>query len=133
VGTVPAVELVTVGQRRALGNPGGTLPPGERRYAVAVDVAAAVVTVGSIERLLTTEVPVAQPTWTGEAPAAGAAVVVQVSAHGQAVSGRWWPGAQGEPGRVEVEEPIRRVAAGQSVVLYAPGADGAVLGGGCAV
>ncbi|MBW3579936.1 MAG: tRNA 2-thiouridine(34) synthase MnmA, partial [Actinobacteria bacterium] len=42
VGRVPAVELVTVGQRRGLGLAGG----GEARYAVAVDVASARVTIG---------------------------------------------------------------------------------------
>jgi tRNA-uridine 2-sulfurtransferase len=136
VGTVPAVELVTVGQRRALGNPGGMLPPGERRYAVAVDVPAGVVTVGPLERLLTSEIEVGAVTWTGPALAPGAAVSVQTSAHGCPVAGRWVPDVGGHPeaadGRVELEQQVRRVAAGQSVVLYDPAPGGAVLGGGIA-
>jgi tRNA-specific 2-thiouridylase len=133
VGTVPAVELVTVGQRRALGNPGGTLPPGERRYAVAVDVEDAVVTVGPLERLLTSEVALERVTWTSGPPAAGAAVTVQTSAHGRAVAGHWTPGGAGSEDRVELDVQVRRVAAGQSVVLYEPGPAGAVLGGGTAL
>jgi tRNA-uridine 2-sulfurtransferase len=43
VGVVPAVELVTVGQRRALGLPGG----GPKRYVVEVDRVTATVTVGA--------------------------------------------------------------------------------------
>ena len=45
LGTVPAVELVTVGQRKGVGLPGG----GPARYVVAVDVTGAVVTVGSAD------------------------------------------------------------------------------------
>jgi tRNA U34 2-thiouridine synthase MnmA/TrmU len=52
-------------------------------------------------------------------------VEVQVSAHGQTTSATWSPG-----GVVQLlGPPIRRVAPGQSVVLYS--AD-AVLGGGVA-
>src|SRR6478609_4211377 len=48
VGTVDAVELVTVGQRRGLGLGGD----GEPRYAVAVDVDSATVVVGGADALL---------------------------------------------------------------------------------
>ena len=127
VGTVPAVELVTVGQRRALGNPGGTLAPGERRYAVDVDLRAGVVTVGSLEDLLVSEVGMDAVGWTAGAPGEGDAVAAQFSAHGQVVTGRWQ--ADGAGGRVILDERTRRVAPGQSVVLYA---GDAVLGGGTA-
>jgi tRNA-specific 2-thiouridylase len=127
VGQVPAVELVTVGQRRALGNPGGTLAPGERRYAVEVDVPAGVVTVGPLEDLLVGEVGVAAVTWTARPVADGAAVLVQFSAHGQALAGRWR--ADGGRGRVVLDAATRRVAPGQSVVLYR---GDVVLGGGVA-
>jgi tRNA-specific 2-thiouridylase len=123
VGQVPAVELVTVGQRRALGNPGGTLAPGERRYAVEVDVAAGVVTVGPLEELLVSDVGVDAVTWTADPLGDGAPVLAQFSAHGAAVAGCW------QADRVVLEAPIRRVAPGQSVVLY----DGdVVVGGGTA-
>ena len=46
VGTVDAVELVTVGQRRGLGGGGGG-----RRFALSVNVADRVVTVGTLDDL----------------------------------------------------------------------------------
>ena len=120
LGTVPAVELVTVGQRRGL----GALGPG-RRYAVAVDVEAGTVTVGTSEDLLAGAVVIDSATWTsGTRPAAGRAIDVQMSAHGRPGAGIW-DGAS----TIVLVEAHRRPAAGQSVVLY----DGAeVLGGGIA-
>jgi tRNA-specific 2-thiouridylase len=132
VGTVPAVELVTVGQRRALGNPGGTLLPGERRYAVDVDLADAVVTVGPLEQLLTEEISLRAVSWTSAAPAPDLDLSVQVSAHGLALPARWVPDhppAAAGTGRVVLDAPIRRVAAGQSVALYL---GDEVVGGGTA-
>ncbi len=118
VGSVAAVELVTVGQRRGLGLPGGTHEP---RYALAVDVAARTVTVGSEDDLSTTETAVEGWTWV-DAPAAGA-VHAQCSAHGEALP------ATLDGGVLRWDAPRRRVAPGQSVVLY----DGdVVLGGGTA-
>ena len=112
VGTVAAVELVTLGQRKGLGLAGGGAP----RYAVDVDVATATVTVGSRRDLLVDEQPVRGLRW-----AAGAVpgpVLVQVSAHGAAQPARVVPA--GDPGGAVVrwEQPQRRVAAGQSVVAY---------------
>ena len=121
VGSVPAVELVTVGQRRGLG--AGNGPDGERQFAVAVDVPGATVTVGSLADLLTDVVALEQLTWVDRPAAVGAPVLVQTSAHGRAVGGTF----RGD--RVELAEPIRRVAPAQSVVLY-DGDD--VLGGGVA-
>lgn len=69
VGTVPAVELVTVGQRRGLPGGGGT-----RRYALSVDVAAATVVAGGEDELLVDHVEVAELTWTA-APAPAGSVV----------------------------------------------------------
>lgn len=122
VGEVPAVELVTVGQRRGL----GSHPPSraDRRYALAVDVAAATVTVGGLDDLLSDTVPLERMSWVDDPAPAGAPVWVQASAHGTPVEGTW-------TGRgVRTRHRIRRVAPGQSVVLY----DGdTVLGGGVAV
>jgi tRNA-specific 2-thiouridylase len=67
-------------------------------------------------------------TWTGTAPGAGAAVAVQFSAHGTPVAARWQPDGA-DAGTVVLEAPARRVAPGQSVVLYD---GGRVLGGGTA-
>jgi tRNA-specific 2-thiouridylase len=130
VGRVDAVELVTVGQRRGLGNPGGLLPPGQRRYAVDVDVAGAVVTLGGPGELLAAGVHIDDAGWVVSPPAAGEGVGVQCSAHGVPVPGRWEPaGPAARRGRVVWDRPARRVAAGQSVVLYR---HDEVLGGGTA-
>ena len=126
VGEVAAVELVTVGQRRGIGLPGG----GPKRYVVDVDVPAATVVVGGDADLLDAELPVGSAVWTDVAQADGAAVRVQCSAHGAT-----------RPARLRVAEgavtvvwdaPERRVAPGQSVVFY-DASDRRVLGGGTAL
>ncbi len=111
VGTVSAVELVTVGQRKGLGLAGGGAP----RCAVDVDVASATVTVGSKRDLLVAEQPVDGLRWAAE-PVIGP-VLLQVSAHGAPVPGRVVAG-DGASARVVWDKPQRRVAAGQSVVAY---------------
>ena len=123
VGSVPAIQLVTVGPRRGLGLAGGGGAPS---FATAGDVAGGTVTVGPAEDLLVDELRVDAPTWVGP-PAAGP-VEVQVSAHGPAHPGVASPTPAGSL-RVELDEPVRRVAPGQSVVLYR---GDEVLGGGTA-
>ena len=119
VGAVPAVELVTVGQRRGTGDGGGN----ERRYVVDVDPSTATVTVGGAADLLVDRVRVSTPAWADTAPPVGTRVEVQCSAHGRALHATW------EGDAVRFDEPHRRIAPGQSVVLY----DGdEVLGGGIA-
>ena len=121
VGTVPAVELVTVGQRRGMGGGGRE----NRRYALSVDVATATVVVGTEADARAGRVAV-DPTslsWVDTAVPAGAAVLAQSSAHGTPVAGVW------EGDGVRWDEPQRRVAPGQTVALY----DGdRVLGAGLA-
>jgi tRNA-specific 2-thiouridylase len=114
VGSVQAVELVTVGQRKGLGLAGGGAP----RYAVDVDLATATVTVGSKRDLLVDEQPVRGLGWAA-GPVDGP-VLVQVSAHGTPQPARIVPVADGVDGAGVVvwDEPQRRVAAGQSVVAY---------------
>ena len=123
VGQLPAVELVTVGQRRGLGALGTMAGP--RRYVVEVDVPAATVTVGGLDDVLVGSLSVRDVCWVDGAPAAGDQVEVQMSAHGRPVPATWSP-----PGTVEVDEPVRRVAPGQSVVLYR---GDSVLGGGISI
>ncbi len=118
LGTVPAVELVTVGQRRGIG------PAIGERYVLQVDPTSAEVRVGPLEQLMVDEVAVPDPTWVDGPPAPGERLEAQVSAHGTPVAARWDP-----RGRVLLSEPIRRVAAGQSVVLYRRDT---VVGGGVA-
>jgi tRNA U34 2-thiouridine synthase MnmA/TrmU len=73
---------------------------------------------------MTAEIPVRDETWVAAAPREHEALEVQMSAHGQPVPARWSPG-----GLVRTAVPVRRVAAGQSVVLYR---GDAVVGGGIA-
>ena len=116
VGRVDALELVTVGQRRGLGTGGGA-----RRYALSVDLAAGTVTVGEAGDLLAESVSLTQLCWVRE-PVAGP-VEVQTSAHGDAVAATF------DGTAVRFARPQRRVAPGQSVVLYQ---GDEVLGGGIA-
>lgn len=123
VGAVPAVELVTVGQRRGLA-PGRD---GTARYALEVDVAGATVTVGTADQLDDTRIELHQVVWAHE-PVLGP-VVVQCSAHGAPVPATLVAPDPADPSaiRVELAAPLRRIAPGQSVVFYA---GDQVLGGG---
>jgi tRNA-specific 2-thiouridylase len=117
-GEVDAVELVTVGQRRRLGD-----SVRGRRYAVSVNVHERMVTVGSLDDLMTDHIELRDITWVDEPVAPGLSVAIQTSAHGRPVEAMF----DGES--VWTNKPVRRVAPGQSVVLY----DGDfVLGGGLA-
>lgn len=128
VGTVDAVELVTIGQRRGLGLAGGGAP----RYVIASDTASATVTVGEAEDLLVDDQLVDAVVWA--AAAVSGPVEVQCSAHGTPKRAVLEPAAGGATGTADVvtvrwAERTRRVGPGQSVVFY----DGdEVLGGGLA-
>jgi tRNA-specific 2-thiouridylase len=117
VGLVDAVELVTVGQRHGLGISGSSGP----RYAIDVDVAARRVTVGDEHDLLRDEVALEHVVWAA-GPVQGR-VAAQCSAHGDAMQ------ATVMGSTVRFDRPVRRIAPGQSVVLY-EGDD--VVGGGVA-
>jgi tRNA-specific 2-thiouridylase len=121
LGEVDAVEMVTVGQRKGLGLPGG----GPKRYVVDVDVANRVVTVGDDAELLRASLDVFAPTWV-DRPVSGS-VRVQCSAHGAAQPAEL--AVEDDRVRVAWDLPQRRVAPGQSVVFYDE-ADRRVLGGG---
>ena len=133
-GSVHAVELVTVGQRRGMGHGSD----GKRRYVTHVDVAARRVVVGSAAEVLRSSVLLAGTslTWVDRPLAAGARAVAQVSAHGRPVpctviAG---PDLADDPADVEVrfDEPQRPVAPGQTVALYDALDPDAVVGAGIA-
>jgi tRNA-specific 2-thiouridylase len=122
LGAVPAVELVTVGQRKGLGLSGGAAP----RYVVDIRLEGGVpaVVVGEEAALLTEEVALRDL-----APADrsfGGRVLAQCSAHGE-VRPAWLAGD-----RVVWEQPHKRVAPGQAIVFYDPAAPLEVLGGAVA-
>jgi tRNA-uridine 2-sulfurtransferase len=122
VGTIDAIELVTLGQRRGLGLPGG----GPKRYVVDVvdvDQDTATVVVGPESDLVRAEQQFAQPVWAAE-PVAGD-VLVQCSAHGTPATGEL------DGNSVSWREPQRVVAPGQSIVFY-DATNSYVLGGAVA-
>jgi tRNA-specific 2-thiouridylase len=121
VGRVDAVELVTIGQRKGVGLPGGDGVP---RYVTDVDVHSATITVGSERDLLDDSVVLSDVVWS-DRPVTGH-VLAQCSAHGAALAGSFDPATN----TLTWDEPRRRVAPGQAVVLY--DAD-EVIGGGLAL
>jgi tRNA-specific 2-thiouridylase len=123
IGTVEAVEMVTIGQRRGLGLEGG----GPKRYVIDIDVPNAVVVVGDDDDLLRHKMTVNNVSWVGD-PIDGD-VLIQGSAHGEA-----------RPARITQLSDVvsidwatveRRIAPGQSVVFYDV-ENVCVLGGGIA-
>ena len=132
VGSTDAVELVTVGQRKGLGQLGAP----EARYVIDVDVAASVVTIGTAEQLLTNGVVLTK--FVDSLGAIHGVVLAdselatdlhaQISAHGEPFAVTVSPLSDGSV-RVVFDEPRRRVAPGQTVVLYR---GDVVVGGGIA-
>ena len=132
LGRLDAVELVTVGQRRGLGLPGG----GPKRYVVDIDHRTATVVVGDDQHLYTDTTRVTGVTWS-HLPVEGS-VLVQCSAHGAVRAASLVAdapgadvGADGQHVTLRWAAPQRRVAAGQSVVFY-DATNTHVLGGGIA-
>ena len=124
LGRVPAIQLVTVGQRRGLGLAHGG--DGQRRYAVAVDVAGSTVTVGSTADLCCERIDVRDWTWTDAQPGPASPVLAQASAHGRLSA------ALIDERSITFDAPQRRIAPGQAVVVYDAATGLEVLGGGVA-
>ncbi len=118
VGTVPAVELVTLGQRRGL----GAARDGKRHYALCVDVRARHVVVGSLDAAVASEVHVEAPTWVERPLRCGEQALAQTSAHGRPAWCTWAGGS------LRFAEPQRLVAPGQTVAFYDAQCPDAVVG-----
>jgi len=117
VGEVDSIELVTLGQRKGL-DLGGDVG---RRYVVDIDHETATVTVGHKHKLLVAGQKIENLEWSDEE--LEGEFMVQCSAHGRTLRGAlegssivWW-------------QPQRRIARGQSIVLYR---GDEVVGGGIA-
>lgn len=127
ISRVESVQMVTVGQRRGL-NLGG----GDKRYVVAVDVDEPRVVVGDESHLFVDSVTIGQPEWpyASDVPLSPARVLVQGSAHGIAHPGH----IVERDGVIQLtwDEPVRRIAPGQSVVFYDE-SNTHVVGGGIVV
>jgi tRNA-specific 2-thiouridylase len=127
VGSVDAVELVTVGQRKGLGLSGGPV-----RYAIHVDPSAGRVVVGEAHELLVAAIAVEQVVISDDLRADGPRdrLTVQCSAHGAPLAVAGVEVLGGGRACVRLAAPQRRVAPGQSVVLYR---GDTVIGAGIAV
>lgn len=121
VGSVEAVELVTLGQRRGVAGGGGT-----KRFVVDVDVDERRVVVGPESSLEVNEEIVDAVTW-GHEPVFGPARV-QCSAHGEPRSAHI-VGLDDRSVVVRWTTPERRISPGQSAVFYDSSGE-FVLGGG---
>jgi len=126
LGSVEAVELVTIGQRRGL----GIGIDGQPRYAIDVDVPKRTVLVGSPEDLDVSSEVLHTMTWVDseahDFALQGIGVTAQASAHGDPLD-VLSIAVNGEHVVVDWVSQQRRVAPGQSIVFY----DGdVVLGGG---
>jgi tRNA-specific 2-thiouridylase len=107
----------TVGQRRGL-RLGRPTADGTPRYVLGIEPVGGRVTVGPAALLDVTEVTGDRPVWTaGSPPGAAFDCVAQLRAHGAVAPAS----VTVHPDRIDVRlhEPVRGVAAGQAVVLYA--------------
>jgi len=129
-GKVEALELVTIGQRKGLGIPGG----GPKQYVVDVDSPNARVVIGNEASLYRKSLVVNDIIWSDVLDVQRLRttndVLVQSSAHGTAI-----PATveilSADSVRITWSEAQRRIAPGQSVVLYNM-TNTHVLGGGIA-
>jgi tRNA-specific 2-thiouridylase len=129
-GTVEAVELVTVGQRRGMGHGGD----GKRRYVTHVDVTARRVTVGGAEAVACSSVFLTgdSVTWVDAPLCSGARAVAQVSAHGRPIRCSVDTDAVRGGLLIRFDSAQRPVAPGQTVALYDADDPDAVVGAGIA-
>jgi tRNA-specific 2-thiouridylase len=107
-GEVPAVELITIGQRRGISTNASVRP----RYVIDVDVPGRVVTVGDKTDLLVEGHTLTKRTWVHNECAPGTEVQVQASAHGPVRS------AVLTADGVKLVSSSRRIAPGQVVACY---------------
>ena len=116
------VHGFTIGQRKGLGIP-GPAPDGAPRYVTGIDAGTGTVRVGSADDLEVWEISGRHPVFTsGAAPGGPVECEVQVRAHGGVVPGV--AALRGGQLQMTLREPLRGVAAGQTMVLYRPDADG---------
>ena len=115
VGSHSGAYGFTVGQRRGLGLDRAELD-GEPRYVIDVEASTNTVVIGTHDLLGVDAVVAEHARWCGPAPEGTVPLGAQLRAHGEeyAATAR----ADGDHVHVRLAEPVRGVAAGQSVVLY---------------
>ncbi len=112
IGETDSLELLTVGQRKGISSGVSSVKTPTRRFVTEIDLHNKIATVGSYEDLLTDQVKLGPPTWTGEPIEQGQLVLMQFSAHGLAVPARWI----GD--HVVLDHEIRKPAPGQTAAIY---------------
>ena len=117
VGAHGGAHGFTVGQRRGLGLDRSALD-GEPRYVVSVDAPANRVVIGTADLLGVDLVEGRHLRWCGPVPTGEVRLGAQVRAHGTEVSATATVDAAADAVRVVLDERLRGVAPGQSVVLY---------------
>ena len=121
------VHGFTIGQRKGLGI-AGPGPDGNPRYVTAIDAETGTVRVGTVEDLDVWSLTGRDPVFTaGDLPNGPLECEVQVRAHGGVVPAV----AELRDGvlQVQLREPLRGVAPGQTLVIYRPDPAGVDLGG----
>ena len=121
LGAHDGVHRYTVGQRRGLG-----LGLAEKRYVVEVDGPSNRIVVGPGELLARDGLEAERVRWFSPPPTAGAAVTVQIRAHGAEIPATI-SSIEPSAATVRFAEPQRGIAPGQLVAFYA---GDEVLGGG---
>lgn len=120
VGSHEGSHGYTIGQRRGLGL-SRPAADGRPRYVVGVDPKANTVFVGGVHRLNAHRIVTEQPVWLtasgSRAVLAAPQLFAQIRAHGEAI-----PvadvGVADDGLAISLQQPVRAVAAGQTVVLY---------------
>jgi tRNA-specific 2-thiouridylase len=115
VGSHSGAYGFTIGQRRGLGLERETLD-GEPRYVVGVEARTNTVVVGTRDLLGVDALVGDHARWCGPAPEGVVEVGAQLRAHGEEYAATAW--ADGDEVHVRLDERVRGVAPGQSVVLY---------------
>ncbi len=117
VGSHGGAHGFTVGQRRGLGLDRSALD-GEPRYVVSVDAPTNRVLIGTADLLGVDVIEGSHLRWCGPAPVGDVRLGAQVRAHGTEVPATVTVGHDADAVRVVLDERVRGVAPGQSVVLY---------------
>ncbi|CAJ1500903.1 tRNA 2-thiouridine(34) synthase MnmA [[Mycobacterium] kokjensenii] len=112
------VHGFTIGQRKGLGI-AGPGPDGQPRYVTGIDASTGTVTVGSAADLDVRELTGRAPVFTSGRPWHGPVECeVQVRAHGETVGAS--AELVGDALQVRLHQPLRGVAAGQTLACYRP-------------